>query len=766
MLKTIYLGILFFMVVMVFAASTNLREKKERVSRSVFELFFMVMTAVVVNAIFVMSDIEAVSMVCHSLFLSSIDWLLLLMLRYTIIYTENYEKISKVMRPLFVVAVAETINMLLNPFFHQVFSLEKKYSSTYGTYYTPVNYGISFYTHLAFSYLLVVWILVLLAVKCKRTAKIYRKKYSSILWSFILVIFFDAIGLMANLPVDISLIFYCLACLAIYFFSFYYVPKAMRETILSSAVQTADMGVACFDIVGKCIYVNQRGKEMIRRFKKITVTGNDYSALENYFTGWLQRHWKAGDREKSFTEKIVDSYRTFTYEFNIQKLYDEQEDFIGHFITCIDRTNEYEEYEEAHYKATHDVLTGIYNEQYFEQKVVETLGRYSDVPYVMITSDIKDFKLVNDLFGTERGDEVLKMHAQMFRKYAGENVVYGRLAEDRFGFCMPKERFREATFINIMKEIENIFHNDFFRLQIKMGVYEIQDNREPIFVMIDKCNLAISRIKDQFASRVAYYDESLFQQEMEKYRIINEFDAALNGGQFEMFLQAQTTGDGKAVGAEGLARWRHPAQGLISPAVFIPVLEDAGLIHLLDLYMWEQAVKQLAVWKRQGREDLHISVNISAKDQYHMDIYETLKKLVEDYQINPKNLRLEITETIFITEVESHLRLVKRLQDYGFEIAIDDFGSGYSSLNILKDISANELKIDMVFLQETKNKERSAKIVASVVKLSKQLGMTVVVEGVETEKQVEMLKKLDCDVYQGYYFSKPVPVAEFESRYM
>ena len=466
---------------------------------------------------------------------------------------------------------------------------------------------------------------------------------------------------------------------------------------------------------------------------------------------------------------MTDTYRTFTYEFNIQTLYDEQDeqdDFIGHFITCIDRTNEYDEYEEAHYKATHDMLTGIYNEQYFEQKVVETLGRFPNEPYVMITSDIKDFKLVNDLFGTERGDEVLKMHAQMFRKYAGENVVYGRLAEDRFGFCMPKARFREIMFINIMKEIENIFHNDFFRLQIKMGVYEIQDVREPIFVMIDKCNLAISRIKDQFTSRVAYYDDSLFQQEMEKYKIINEFDGALNSGQFEMFLQAQTTWEGKAVGAEGLVRWRHPQQGLISPQTFIPVLENAGLIHLLDLYMWEQAVKQLAEWKKIGREDLHISVNISAKDQYHMDIYETLKKLAEDYEVNPKNLRLEITETIFITEVESHLRLVRKLQEYGFEIAIDDFGSGYSSLNILKDISANELKIDMVFLQETKNKERGAKIVASVIKLSKQLGMTVVVEGVETKEQVEMLKALDCDVYQGYYFAKPVPVAEFESRYM
>lgn len=766
MLKNIYLGVLFFLIVLVFAAASSIQRNKDEVRKSIFTLFMVVIFSIISNSIYVMSDVKVIALVCHSLFLASVDWLLLLMLRYTIQYTENQKRMGKIILPLYVVAGVETVVMSLNPFFKHVFTLKIVKDPLFGIYYKPVDYSAYFYLHLVFSYFLVLWILALLLAKNFHTAKVYRKKYMVIIVSFVLVILFDAIGLALKPAIDISLIFYCLACFAIYFFSLYYVPKTMREKILTTAVQWADMGVGCFDIAGKCIYINKRGEKMIRRFDKFSIKDGDFAPMETYFEGWLKRHWKPGEREQNYVERISDGYRTYVYEFNIQKLCDEQDEFVGYFINCFDRTDEYEKYEEEHYRATHDMLTGIYNEQYFEQKVVETLGKFPDTPYVMITSDIRDFKLVNDLFGTERGDEVLKMHAQMFRRYAGENVVYGRLVEDKFGFCMPKERFVEQQFITVMKDIENMFPNDFFRLQIKMGVYEIKDIQEQVFVMIDKCNLAIDRIKDEYSRRVAYYDESLFRQEMDKYKIINEFDGALNGGEFEMFLQAQTTWEGKVIGAEALVRWRHPERGMLMPPSFVPILEKAGLIHILDLYIWEAAVKQLAQWKAQGREDLQISINISAKDSYWMDLYETFKNLTETYQVHPKNLKLEITETIFITDVERHLQLVQRLQSYGFEIAVDDFGSGYSSLNILKDITADELKIDMEFLQETGNKERSMEIVEAVVRLSKRLGMTVVVEGVETKEQVENLKRFGCDVYQGFYFSKPISVEEFENRYL
>lgn len=765
MIKMLYLGALFIMIVMVLVAVGLIYKRKDTVSRSIVALFVVILFAIIVNSVFCMSDVEAVGIIAHSMFLASIDWVLLFMLRFVMRYTDYNRGYGKMILPFYVVAVAETIIMALNPILHHVFTLEARVNESFGTYFTPTNYTFYFYIHLAFSYILVIWIYVLLITKVMRTAKVYRTKYTSLIGCLSLVIVFDAIGLAMHPPIDISLLFYCIGCLAICFFSMFFVPKKMRDTILSTAVQVADMGVACFDFSGKCIYLNNRGRQMIRYFNKFQI-GEDYQGLEEYFAGWLTRHWEEGDEEKVYLQKIKSEYRTYSYEFTIQRLSDEEEAFLGYFINCIDRTEEYERYDEEHYKATHDMLTGIYNEQYFEQKVVETLHKFPEVPYVMITSDIKDFKLVNDLFGTERGDEILKMHAVKFREYAGEHVVYGRLVEDRFGFCMPKERFETHAFVNVMDQIQQRFTNDFFKLQIKMGVYEIQDINEPIFVMIDKCNLAISKIKDVFSCNVATYDEGLFQEEMEKYGIINEFDAALAKGDFELHLQAQTTEDGKVLGAEALARWRYRDGEMMSPAKFVPVLEHAGLIYRLDAYMWEQAAMQLAKWKKMGREDLHISVNISAKDQYHIDIFDTFKKLVEEYDISPKNLKLEITESIFITEIDKHLELVKQLQAYGFDIEIDDFGSGYSSLNILKDISANVLKIDMGFIRETPSRRRSQEIVSSVVDLAKKLDMFVIVEGVETKEQLDALRAMKCDAYQGYYFAKPIPVEEFEAKYM
>jgi EAL domain-containing protein (putative c-di-GMP-specific phosphodiesterase class I) len=195
------------------------------------------------------------------------------------------------------------------------------------------------------------------------------------------------------------------------------------------------------------------------------------------------------------------------------------------------------------------------------------------------------------------------------------------------------------------------------------------------------------------------------------------------------------------------------------------VLERTGLICRLDKYIWELACKKLREWKDSGLKDCHISVNISSKDFYLTDIYSTFTELVEKYEISPQKLRLEITETAIMRDLETQLELIERLRNYGFAVEIDDFGSGYSSLNMLKDMNVDTLKIDMGFLRRTDYEERSRTILKTVISLSKQLGMEVVTEGVETEEQVNFLEASGCDIFQGYYFAKPMPTEEFEKKY-
>lgn len=263
-------------------------------------------------------------------------------------------------------------------------------------------------------------------------------------------------------------------------------------------------------------------------------------------------------------------------------------------------------------------------------------------------------------------------------------------------------------------------------------------------------------------------DPILLCSDIKDFKLINELfgmEKALGEGQFKMFLQPQCDSNGKVLGAEALVRWQRPDKGMVSPDEFIPVFEKTGIIYQLDAFIWEEAAKTLQKWKQEGRSHLHISVNISVKDLYYMDIYEVLTQLIKRYDIEAAKLKLEITETILATEFAESMNLIERLHEQGFTIEIDDFGSGYSSLNTLKDIYADILKIDMGFLRETENKERSKDILRMIFMLSKKLNMPVITEWVEKEEQLQFLKEMGCEMFQGYYFSRPIPVTEFEEKF-
>ena len=430
-----------------------------------------------------------------------------------------------------------------------------------------------------------------------------------------------------------------------------------------------------------------------------------------------------------------------------------------------DRTEEIESLEHEKYRASHDRLTGLLNREQFYLDTSERLQQNPDKKYCIICSNIRDFKFVNELFGIEKGNDILLRQAELMRTHTGEGALCARLQGDRFAVCMEQKAFREEMLFEIVEKIQEEVNNSSFRLHVFAGVYNIQNPKEPVSIMCDKANLASETIKNDYHSSLAYYDDELLKRSIEERRIIGEFERALEQNEFVMFLQPQVDEAGKAYGAEALVRWEHPERGLLSPAVFIDILEKAGLIYKLDRYIWEKAAEKLAEWKKNNAGAYHISVNISTKDFYLVDVYETFTGLVQKYEIDPEMLKLEITETALMSDFKKNMEILKRLQDFGFKIEIDDFGSGYSSLNMLKDISADVLKIDMGFLRASENEVKGKDILESIIVLADKLGMEVITEGVETEKQLSMLTRMGCKMFQGYYFSRPVPVDEFEEKY-
>ena len=412
----------------------------------------------------------------------------------------------------------------------------------------------------------------------------------------------------------------------------------------------------------------------------------------------------------------------------------------------------------------HDELTDVCNWEHLLQKA-EVLYR-TDTPRYIIYSDIAEFKLINELFGRETGNRILQKQAEQMKRYASEGCVYGRLGEDHFIFIVEQDKFSEDILHACRQELQKQLSDSVYNIQVYYGIYPAEHFREPLASMCDKASLAVDAIKGDRQQFISYYSEQMLAQALSCKTVLDEFDAALKAGEFQIYLQPQIeVNTGKIYGAEALVRRIKADGSLVSPGDFIPIYEKSGLISRLDLYIWEQAAKQISDWKKQG-VNMRISVNISPRDFYYFEIHKIFADLVKRYDISPEYLNIEITETTIMSDVPNVRQEIQKLQQSGFIVEMDDFGSGYSSLNTLKDIDVDILKIDMGFIRETSNGEKAKIILDAIVKMAKKLQMPVITEGVETEEQVHTLTKMGCDMFQGYYFSKPISVADFEDAYL
>lgn len=436
--------------------------------------------------------------------------------------------------------------------------------------------------------------------------------------------------------------------------------------------------------------------------------------------------------------------------------------FEGVFLIYNDITDQENMKDEATYYATHDKLTGLWNRDYFFEMVQKVLYDNPDTPFYMIASDISQFKLFNEILGIRAGNELLLSISENYRKVRRANWVFSRFTADRFALLMPKADFDEKRFLDFC---DGVVESSNYSLQIHnyIGVYEITNPRIDPEQMYNRAYLALESIKGDLQQKVAYYDEKIRARRMAERLTIDELEHALKDEEFVIYIQPQIDSrNNKVIGGETLVRWLSPKRGLVPPSEFVPIFEKNGMITKMDYHVWELACRQLAEWKKQGHPERSLSINISAKNFYLTDLYERITGLVEKYDIEPQRLKLEITETAFVLDIKKQMALVKKLQERGFLVEMDDFGSGFSSLNSLKDICIDVLKLDMDFFVKTENQDRSRKIIASMVSLANKLHTPVIAEGVEMEEQIDYLSSVGCHIVQGYYFSKPMSAAEYE----
>lgn len=401
------------------------------------------------------------------------------------------------------------------------------------------------------------------------------------------------------------------------------------------------------------------------------------------------------------------------------------------------------------------------NPKLFSERCTRVIKENPDKEIAFIQFDVERFKLINETYGVEVGDELLQFFNDSLALVCTEEQPFCRLTADVYMIVTTFEN--KASLLKFITKIESMlcgYHGMEYRLVF--GVCIVDDRTCHSRRHGDNASLARQLIKGNALQNIGFYSSDMKTELQKKKSIEDDMQKALLNNEFMMFLQPKhSISTGKIIGAEALARWNHPTKGMVSPAEFIPVFEQNGFIIKLDTFIWEEACKRIRKWINSGITPVPISVNISREYVHTFDVTAMLLKLVKKHDIPISLLELEITESIDNIGVEG---IVRKLKNSGFKMLMDDFGSGYSSLNMLKNTPFDVLKIDKSFLDEFMDTDRGRKIIEHTISMSQDIGLDIIAEGVETNEQAQFLSQCGCDAAQGFFYSKPIPADEFDKR--
>lgn len=412
----------------------------------------------------------------------------------------------------------------------------------------------------------------------------------------------------------------------------------------------------------------------------------------------------------------------------------------------------------------YDILTGIYNQQRFYQATRDMLDESKEQKFAFIHFDIECFKMINTLYGAKAGEKVICYVAQQLQEVMRHRAgTYGRIVGDIFCICLPFENVQEiADVLEDLKGRVRGYEKNLYYIDTAAGIYIIEDNDMNVSVIYDKAAIAAKQCKGHYMVSQAMYTKEMGERLEREQRIVSEMDRALQQEEFVVYFQPKYELKRRCPnGAEALVRWRKPDGRLVGPGEFIPIFEQNGFITKLDYYVWEKVCQFIRRELDDGRVPEPISVNVSRVNLYQPHFLESITNLIEKYDISPEYLYLELTESTFSDSTHVIYDSVEYLHEMGFTILMDDFGSGYSSLNVLKDVNLDVLKLDMKFFSKGSSTIKGQKIVESVIRMADSLKMPVIAEGVEERHQVEMLSDLGCNYIQGYYFARPMPAEEY-----
>ena len=408
-----------------------------------------------------------------------------------------------------------------------------------------------------------------------------------------------------------------------------------------------------------------------------------------------------------------------------------------------------------------DIITGLYNGDYFYE-YAEVFDKYHpDTEMDAVVLGINNYHVLLERYGKEKCIELLSLIAdELKNQYPAGNAILCHKEMDTFFLYCHHASDHETRLQNIGHSIDLVFSG----VKLKMGIYECVDKKIELRNRFVRARMAYNKLQGNYHDEIAVFDDEILEKILFEEQLCSDFKTAINEEQFTVFFQPKfdISGDVPVIaGAEALVRWHHPSLDLISPGLFIPLFENNGLIYELDDYVWHKTAAKIKEWRGKFEKKIPVSVNISRAEMYDPNLANRLINIVEENGIEVSDLHLEITESAYVSDSSMIIDRVEDLRKKGFFIEMDDFGSGYSSLNMIGELPIDALKLDMLFIRSA-FKNQNMKMLDIVIGIADCLGVPAIAEGVETEEQYLKLKESGCAIIQGYYFSKPVPGDEFE----
>ena len=762
--KNIFTILFILSGIVLFFTIRKCRTIKSSMINSMRNLFYCGIFSTVANIGILLSQNAFFSLFFYSLFFVGIDGIVFFLFNFTLYYIDiklNKKLISKIASYIF---FADAFNMFLNIFLKHAFGImEVIYQDSV---YLLADHFFLYKLHLFLSYATIGLVFAMLVYKTIISPKMYRIKYLSLLFAFGVVTIGDGFYVFLQMPIDFSVILFSTTGIIFYYITFHFTPHAMIEKALSLVVENMEHAIIFFDENGRNIYKNRSFKDLLIKYKNIGFVPqnfNEEDITENDLFGDI---FDTKDHDQEFNKVFEVDGNNQYINLKYHCLKDEKGKFIGSFFLIQDRTSEEEKIRYQKYLSTHDSFTGLYNKFYFYEKAQQTLQKQKDKKYLMVCTKISNFKFINEVFGNYVIDQFLQKYSEKLLSTTNKDVLYSRLDNDLFGIMIPKDAFDLDKLVNFTQHFSKISKDKYLPIQILIGIYEIEDINIPVSVICDRANMAITSIKNPESNPVGYYNMEIKNRLFFEQTIISDFSKAINEKQFKIFLQPQFNAEREIYGAEVLARWYHPTEGLLAPEQFIHLFENNGIVTQLDMYVWEETAKILQKWNSKGINNIPLSVNISPKDFCYIDIYDYFMNLVKKHKIKPSQIKLEISETAFMIDSKNQGSIISKLRKAGFLVDLDDFGTGYSSLNIVRDIVFDEVKFDLTDFQQNDNIQRTRRIISTVLQLAQGLEIPVILEGVETKEQFEFIKEFGGKIFQGFYFEKPIEISQFEKKYI